>query len=349
MAKRELTKEELRELAGEHHMGPAKQTLMLAASTFPNGNPPGVKALFERAHALIATSEQYAWSLAQVLAGMDSDVSIKLPVTIRKVELEESSQRGIVYFHSAMGEYKDDETHEESARTERVDNPEGNRVFQIAQSLVGKKAHLWKYTLKVDGSKKVNMVANIVPDARSQRDNSATSVSTPSAPVVEQTQPEPKPETVEVVVPEAPSPSTSTSSEVVTNGKELIQHGQALGYSKDEIKEKMTEICGEITDEGRTVEQYQAVANVLTHEKEHGPVKEERALNSDSIEGAYNETYIDLNSMLQRLLELGMDKEEVTEVGKSVLPPKEKNQKRTPVQVQAVYLKCLDALNNELS
>ena len=370
MAKSEINKDELKALA-EEKATEARNIIMMAATTFPNGEPTSTGALFARAHSLLAVGERYAWSFSQVLATMDNDLSIKLPVTITRVELEENTQRGIVYFQSTMGEPKKDDNGnivDESARTERIDNAEGKRVYDLAVSLVGKKASLWKYvfnTGKTGKGGKVAMIGNIVPDSfrkTSGQTSSAPAASLPTEPApaapVETPQPAPAPTPTADPTPEAPAPTAAKvdlpgNSALIANGinsgKDLLAVGAEYGYDREQIKAKTAELLGELVEGAtRTAEEYRGVARILVHEATVGPITEEVALDSDSIEGAYNEVYLNAGRMANRLEELGMEQSEIKALA-GFLPLPEEGKSRTNMQVQAVYLACLDQIQQEMN
>lgn len=352
MAKPVVDKEEklLKEIQ-ERKMTESKTALMQALATFPNGEPPSTKALFDRVHMMIANAEKYAWSLSKVFAGMDQEIAVRLPVEIRKVEIEEKSMRAEITYHTFLGEDKDNLEHEEKTRTERTDTPEGKRVADLAKSLIGKRAILWKYHKQHTSIKKVGIISNIVPDTRNEPSETKTNQN--SSKEETQTAPEMEVEETssddETFVAEKESSNLEGTPDIITTGKDLMTYGESLGFSKNEIKERMVDICGPLEDGGeRTEEQFQSVANVLFSVSVNGEPTKTIELDTDAIEQAYHEVFIAPKPMADRLAMLGMENSEIKEVSSRVLPPLEKGTQRTGLQIQALYLSCLDQLKQEL-
>ncbi|MFI9052440.1 hypothetical protein [Streptomyces sp. NPDC053427] len=128
-------------------------SLVTAAAQASGPCPPGDEAAWgRRVQGLAVDLHMIAGQVAQDTARLES--AAKFVAFLEKVEIEESSRRGLLTLRTADGA--------EEIRTEQQETDRGRQMIERARSLVGRWVLVYRYNESVGRQKTVRMVAHLM-------------------------------------------------------------------------------------------------------------------------------------------------------------------------------------------
>ncbi|WP_404949055.1 hypothetical protein HFP70_35320 [Streptomyces sp. ARC14] len=128
-------------------------SLVTAAAQAAGPCPPGEEAAWgRRVQALAVDLHMIATQVAQDTARLES--TAKFTAFLEKVEIEESSRRGLLKLRTADGA--------EEIRTEQQETDRGAQMIERARSLVGRWVLVYRYNETVGRQRSVRMVAHLM-------------------------------------------------------------------------------------------------------------------------------------------------------------------------------------------
>ncbi|MFC8538035.1 hypothetical protein ACFUJY_29545 [Streptomyces sp. NPDC057249] len=129
-------------------------SLVTAAAQAGGPCPPGEEAAWgRRVQGLAVDLHMIAAQVAQETARLES--AAKFVALLEKVEIEESSRRGLLTLRTADGSA-------EEIRTEQQETDRGGQMIERARSLVGRWVLVYRYNESVGRQKSVRMVAHLM-------------------------------------------------------------------------------------------------------------------------------------------------------------------------------------------
>ncbi|MEU6632879.1 hypothetical protein ABZ905_32035 [Streptomyces parvus] len=128
-------------------------SLVTAAAQAAGPCPPGDEAAWgRRVQGLAVDLHMVAHQVAQDVARLEH--AAKFTAFLEKVEIEESSRRGLLKLRTSDGP--------EEIRTEQQETDRGRAMIERARSLVGRWVLVYRYNETVDRQKSVRMVAHLL-------------------------------------------------------------------------------------------------------------------------------------------------------------------------------------------
>ncbi|MFD7763622.1 hypothetical protein [Streptomyces microflavus] len=128
-------------------------SLVTAAAQAAGLCPPGDEAAWgRRVQALAVDLHMVAHQVAQDVARLDT--AAKFTAFLEKVEIEESSRRGLLTLRTSDGA--------EEIRTEQQETDRGRAMIERARSLVGRWVLVYRYNESIGRQKSVRMVAHLL-------------------------------------------------------------------------------------------------------------------------------------------------------------------------------------------
>lgn len=135
-------------------MGDVDYSLVIAAAHAAGPCPPGEEPAWgRRVHALTVDLHLIAQQAAQDIARLDS--ASRFVAFLEKVEIEESSRRGLLTLRNPAGDT-------EHIRTEQQETDRGRDLIERARALQGRWVLVFRYNEKASATKQVRMLAHLM-------------------------------------------------------------------------------------------------------------------------------------------------------------------------------------------
>ncbi|MDH6229383.1 hypothetical protein M2169_006439 [Streptomyces sp. MJP52] len=135
-------------------MGRVDYSLVIAAAQAAGPCPPGQEADWgRRVHSLTVDLHMVAQQAAQDIARLES--AKRFVAFLEKVEIEETSRRGLLTLRSPGGDA-------EHIRTEQQETDRGRRLIERARSLEGRWVLVYRYNEAAGATRSIRMLAHLM-------------------------------------------------------------------------------------------------------------------------------------------------------------------------------------------
>jgi hypothetical protein len=135
-------------------MGRVDYSLVIAAAQAAGPCPPGQEADWgRRVHSLTVDLHMVAQQAAQDIARLES--AKRFVAFLEKVEIEETSRRGLLTLRSPVGDA-------EHIRTEQQETDRGRRLIERARSLEGRWVLVYRYNEAAGAARSIRMLAHLM-------------------------------------------------------------------------------------------------------------------------------------------------------------------------------------------